>query len=71
MAEADTGSSLVLESHSVPQNSFLLSHTVFRKTRAVDYVSGINTDLVKSHLERLVFQKNAFKPNTLNGGCLH
>lgn len=51
------------------QNRFLLNHTVSRKPQAIDYVSGINSGVVKSHLERFSLQANALKPYAFHGGC--
>lgn len=51
------------------QSSFLLNHTVSRKPQAIDYVSGINSGVVKSHLKRFSLQANALKPYAVHGGC--
>lgn len=53
----------------IPEQLPAKSHC-FQKAWLVNYISGINADLEKSHFERLLLQANAFKPNTLNGGCL-
>lgn len=44
-AHGDSRGSPILGPHLMPQNSFLLNHTVFRKPQVVDYVSWISINL--------------------------
>ena len=70
-AEVDTNRTLTsgIPFNTQNKNSFLLSHTVSRKSQAVDYISRINVGVVKCHSERFSLQANAFTLCACNGGC--